>query len=94
MLMWLQRFPLPATTRLCSAEGHRELVLYRGRSVRYHQKQKKTGFFSNVTTVLPPSAHVGDMGGLYGVQGTIPRPGACPNIPEMARPPHNSGSNQ
>jgi len=29
--------------------------------VTYAQKLENRGFFSNVTTILPPSAHVGDM---------------------------------
>jgi len=38
IFVWLQRFPGLDSTRRCTAENHRELVLDRGRSVRYAQE--------------------------------------------------------
>ncbi len=52
MSMWLQPSLWLDTTGLCSAEGHRELVLDRERLARYAHKQVKAGFFANMMTAL------------------------------------------
>ncbi|MEI8183808.1 MAG: hypothetical protein WCG29_14010, partial [Desulfomonile sp.] len=54
------------------------IVLDRGGSVRYAHKPENTGFFSNVTTVSPPSAHVGDMRGPFRGQRNHPATGYRP----------------
>jgi hypothetical protein len=45
----------------------KNLLLDRGRSARYAQKQERTCFFSNVTTVLPSSCVLRDHPGSLSV---------------------------
>jgi len=59
--------------------------------VRYAQKHEKRGFFINVTTVLPSSCLLRQSWVFAGRRSSLVRRDAGRNIPEMARPRHNSG---
>jgi len=66
MFMWRRRFPWPDTTRLCLDNRPRQGFCLNGGSVMmYVQKQPKAGFFSNVTTILPPPGLVGGDTGAF-----------------------------
>jgi uracil-DNA glycosylase len=59
----------------------------------YGQEEDETGLFNIATTVLP---FIGPCGGplldLIEARAAIARRVTVSNIPELARPPHNSGS--
>jgi hypothetical protein len=73
--LWHRPFSGFGTTRLCSAEDHRGHLLDQGHAVRYAKEHDKRGFFSNVTTVLPPSGLVVDHTGAFSGSGNLPATG-------------------
>ncbi len=77
--MWLRRFLWLDTTRWCSGKAQPErLLLTRGIMKRYAQKKDKSGFFVNMTTVLPLLGLVGNHTRLFRVGGTNQRPVSDP----------------
>ncbi len=59
--------------------------------VRYAQKEAKSGFFSNETTVLRSSCLGGPSGVFEVARSTLPRSDSGANTPELARLRHNFG---
>jgi hypothetical protein len=63
--------------------------------VRYAQRQRKSGFVNNMTTVLPASGHAGLHVDTFDTFSGSPelssRPLSEAKTPKMARPPHDSG---
>jgi hypothetical protein len=80
--IWLQHSSWPGTIRPYSGKGPSAgLCLTGGCAVRYAQEKDESGFFSDVTTVLPPSGFAGNHTGLFRMGGTHQRPFSDPQNP-------------
>jgi hypothetical protein len=84
--MCLLPSPWLDTTGLCSGDEHGcEKWLTESLGMGYAHKEDKIGFFANMTTVLPPSAHVGDIRGPFRCHGNHPTTGHRPKHPRNGK---------
>ncbi len=92
MFMWRRHSLWPNITVLCSGDEHGcEKWLTKWPGARYPQNQKNTGFFSNVTTVLPPLRFIVDYTRIFWGSEESSRELAWSRSLMMADLPHNSG---
>ena len=91
--MWLQLSLGSILPELCSGEEHGGKMVDGVKEGEVRSEAGKRGFFINMTTVLPSSHLLRDHPGSFGGRGTVPRPDAKVDTPELARPQYNSGRN-
>jgi hypothetical protein len=90
--MSLQPSPWPVTTKLCSGKDSEDILVdgesvgeIRSETGKYRlDHQRDDGFAFPLPCEGPCRVSLG-------VRGTLPRPNSAANVPEMARPRHNSG---
>ena len=91
--MWHQPSPWPVTTKLCSGKDGEDILVDRERVGEVRPETRKYGLDHQCDHGFAfPLPCEGPRRVSLGVKGTLPRPNSGANVPEMARPRHNSGS--